>query len=139
MNVSTQKILIAQSPISMARTVNAVSCYQIETVSEFGEACQIANEKKFDLFLIGVHFDESRGIDFVNVIRTISKHQGIPIILIRFVPTLVGESLKLIADALVKVGAISQYLEVEGEANAENLVREAVANQLARHKFDTSA
>ncbi len=117
--------MIAQNSNSMEATVHALIGYELILVTNLQTAKQHVLED-LDLFVIGIHFDESRAIDLVTSIRHKGKHKMTPIILIRFMPTTLGDSLKSIASALIKVGNINEYLELEDDPDADRKLRHHV-------------
>jgi DNA-binding NarL/FixJ family response regulator len=128
------KILLAQEESLLPMMVIALEGYEVVSASTSKRAFQLMADDGIDLFVISVHFDDSRALEFVSAIRECKKHLRTPIVIVRSTPSLIADLLRITILALVKVKAISQYVEVsEGESAPERL-RAAVDQSLPAGK-----
>ena len=108
--------------------------FDLVMVSTREEAERMIIEDGIDLFVIGVHFDESRAIEMIGTIRNSKNHRKTPIIVIRLLATALAESLLATATNLIKVGAISDYVEMEGKADGEERLLQSIKSHLPAKK-----
>ena len=133
------RILVAQNPKGLQVTKTALSGYEVVTVDNIQRAKHQVMEDGIDLFLLGIHFDDSRAIELVSFIRNDEKHKKTPIIIMRVLPTLMVDSLRTTINALIKTGTVSQYLEVEGDQDPVDKIRKAVQKFLPKQNADYAA
>ena len=129
--VASPHILVAQEASGHELIRSALLGLNLLTVTDTRDAVQHIEESDIDLFVIGIHFDESRAIELIDTIRTNRKHADSPIVVIRLLPTPFVESLRSAAAVLIKTGSIDAYVELEGKGNAAELLRDAVDEQLS--------
>ncbi len=61
----SKRILIADPPESDRRLADILEGHELVFVRSLGEALRTLRERRFDLVLVGVHFDESRMFDLM--------------------------------------------------------------------------
>jgi DNA-binding response OmpR family regulator len=88
------KILIAQNPTAVDITAKALPDYDLVIVTDLLNTQYQIREKGIDIFVIGIHFDDSRAVDLISVIRKDDKYRKTPILILRLLPTEIGDTLK---------------------------------------------
>jgi response regulator RpfG family c-di-GMP phosphodiesterase len=122
------RIMIAQDAKALGKTKDALDAYELVVVTDLMQARYQLIEDGIDVFVIGIHFDESRAIDLVNFIRNDKKHERTPIIFVRLLPTTMKDILKTTVVALIKIGTISDYLELEGDPDFASKIKQSVSS-----------
>jgi hypothetical protein len=129
------KILIAQNPRALAKTERAFTGYDILTALDVKAAEYWLLRHNIDAFIIGAHFDDSRGLQLASIIRSNAKHKERPIIMVRLLTSDNSQMLRTTFGALIDSGTINAYLEFEeDDAEASKKIREAVDQQLQIYK-----
>lgn len=110
--------------------------YELVLATKLKEAKRLCIETGIDLFVIGIHFDDSRAMELVKLIRLGEMHAKAPVIIVRMSPTDHDRLLRQTIDHMIRVGAVSDYIE-SAEKDKENedrnfaaQLREAVARNL---------
>ncbi len=96
---------------------------------------QLILEDGIDLFLVGIHFDESRALELIPLIRKDTRHSETPIIVIRLLPTENQKLLKQSVNAMQSLHIVSDYLELEDDRKAKLKIRQAVDNYVPKEKL----
>lgn len=134
------KILIAQSPRALAKTERSFTGYEIFTAFDLKAADYWMQRHELDAFIIGVHFDDSRGVELASLIRANAKHKDRPIVIVRLLASENAQLFRTTLDALVQTGIINQYLEFEEtEAEIPEKIRAAVDQQIHNYKKQSHA
>ena len=128
------RILIAHDANHLGVVTKALEGYDLVVVSDVMGAQYQIMEDGIDLVIIGIHFDESRAIELVNIIRSDDKHKKTPIVLIRLSPTGLSESINVTTAALIKIGTVSEYLELESDPEAALKIKDVVGSLLPGEK-----
>jgi CheY-like chemotaxis protein len=128
------RVMIAQDAKALGATRDALEDYQLVVVTDMQAAQHEVIEDGIDLFVIGLHFDESRAIELVSFIRNDPGHKKTPIIFVRLLPTTMKDILKSTVMALIKAGTINQYLELEGDPDYVTKIKAAVASLMVAKK-----
>ena len=127
----TVKILIAQSPQALAKTEKAFSGYDILTAFDIKAADYWIQRHQIDAFIIGVHFDESRGVELASLIRTSAKQQNKPIIMVRLLASENSHMFRTTFGALIETDIINAYLDFdEDDDSAPDKIRQCLDEQL---------
>jgi DNA-binding response OmpR family regulator len=114
----SQKILLADEAEPLNALAQVLAEYNPSTCTNLQEGLKLLAEQIFDLFIIGVHFDESNAMQFVNEIRSRPSSQTTPIIIVRALPTNLSESIKQVMLSVKRAGLISEYLELTDDSQA---------------------
>lgn len=97
-----KRILVADTPESDRRLTEVLSGHELAFARTLGDAQRVLAQDKFDLIVIGVHFDDSRMFDLVRHVRGAGQNQP-PVACVRcqrFVsPALSIENLEVAARA----------------------------------------
>lgn len=125
------KILIAQDPRALAKTERAFSGCDILTAFDVKAAEYWMQRHNIDVFVIGVHFDDSRGVELASIIRAHEKYKDSPIIMVRILPSNNIPLLRTTFDTLINSGIINSYVDFdETDEDAPEKIREAADHQL---------
>ncbi|MDR3616388.1 MAG: hypothetical protein P4L53_22700 [Candidatus Obscuribacterales bacterium] len=125
------KILIAQDPRALAKTEKAFTGYDILTALDIKAADYWLLRHEIDAFIIGAHFDDSRGVQLVSIIRNNFEHRNKPIIMVRLLPSDNAQMIRTTFGALIDSGAVNAFLEFdENDPETSKKIREAVDQQL---------
>ena len=125
--MSVAKILVAQdgNGYSLSACAGALRGYETLLACTLKDAVTQIGEDKFDLVVVDVHFDESRAIELATYIRG-AKKDLVPILILRLQASDNEVALRKTLDSLVKLGTVSQYLEVKDDPDAVEKIRSAV-------------
>ena len=95
----SKRILIADPPESDRRLAAILSGHELVFVRSLAEALRTLRERRFDLVLVGVHFDESRMFDLMREVG-----EGMQVVCVRCQqfqsPAITLEGLEIAAKAL---------------------------------------
>jgi hypothetical protein len=126
MSMNNARILIAQTPETAPITQFALVGYELVTVYDLKAAKYQVMENGIDLFVVGIHFDESRATDLIAFIREDEKHKRTPVLVVRLLASTQAYVLTIKMNALIRIEAVQQYLEIAGSPNASKKIRAAV-------------
>jgi response regulator RpfG family c-di-GMP phosphodiesterase len=132
------KILIAQAPRALAKTESAFTGYDILTALDIKAAEYWLLRHEIDAFIIGVHFDDSRGVQLASIIRNNIKHKNRPIIMVRLLESDNLQMFRTTFGALIESGTIDAYLEFDSEdPEIPKKIRQAMDSQLQVYRTKT--
>ena len=69
------RILIADLPSALPAIRQALSGYELVEVTTFELANRMLMEDGFKLVVVGIHFDDSRAIELINILRQDENHK----------------------------------------------------------------
>lgn len=124
--MKTARILIAHEPQGMDLITTSLQGYDLVPVTTIEDARYHINQGGIDLFLIGIHFDDSRAVEMITGLHQNPKYQTTPVVVVRLLSSQLVDFLRSTTGALIKLGTISQYLEIEGDPDASIKIKEAV-------------
>jgi DNA-binding response OmpR family regulator len=75
----TRKILVADTPEADRRLSAILSGYDVVSVRTLEQAERAVDATRFDMVLVGVHFDESRMFDFLRHLQAKGTHGACPV------------------------------------------------------------
>jgi DNA-binding response OmpR family regulator len=130
--MNQERILLALEPAAFPEMRRALAAYELLEAANLTQAQNYLLDPRIDMFVVGIHFDDSRAMELIRIIRSNKRLKSVPVLVIRTLPS---EQAKLLRDALGMmkvVMAISDYMELEGDAQAAAKVAEAVAAALFR-------
>ncbi|MBA3857199.1 MAG: hypothetical protein C0507_09860 [Cyanobacteria bacterium PR.3.49] len=128
--MSDARILIAQPVEAMAPTAMALKGYDLVPTTTLLQAKRMVIEDGIDIFVIGIHFDDSRSLEFVHEIRSCEKNAKTPIIMVRTMPSAIEHTLRKSVLAVKSLYDIAIYLECESEEKLEHELRVQVEKLL---------
>lgn len=130
--MKSANILLAQEANIITATAAALYGFEVIAATTIRQAQRLIQENSLDLFVIGIHFDDSNALELVKYIRESTPHLQTPIIMIRVLPTRLANTLRRSVRAVKSLYAISAYLELEKSVDPSRELRAAVTKQLAR-------
>lgn len=129
------RILLAASETLSAPVMRAaLAGHELLEPKDLHEAERLIQEASIELFVIGVQFDDSRGMELVKRIRLDQAHKKTPILIVRVTPSEMASFIRQTMDTMKSLGVISDYLELEGDPLAEVKIRDEVSKFLQRRK-----
>ncbi len=87
------------------------------------EARQIINTVRFDLVIAGVHFDDSRAVELLQIVRTNKKTEKTPFVFIRTRHSSMALEIEKTINTLQKALAHSGLIETDVLAEDDELIR----------------
>jgi response regulator RpfG family c-di-GMP phosphodiesterase len=124
------RILLAASKISLPPICAALHGHELLQTTTSQQAEKLITEDGIELFVIGIHFDDSRAMELVKQIRTDKKHEHTPIIMIRITPSEIVAFLRQTMDTMKSLKVIDDYLEVDNDPLAEVKIKNLVNKHL---------
>jgi hypothetical protein len=134
--MSVARVLAAATPKVLPYLCQALSDYDVLATTSLNQAITLVRDERIDIFVIAVHFDDSRSIDLVNAINGVPGHSGTPLIVFRTLSSQYTDMLRQTLSALKSVGKITDYYEFESDSEAWQKLRTAVAMTLDRDLAD---
>ncbi len=127
-----KRVLLAHDPEKIGFLVDALAGLEVMQASTAQEAERLIVEDGIDLFILGIHFDDSRALQVITTIRLDEKHKKTPILVVRLSPSEHTEMLRMTLDTLIKLHVITDFIEFEKHGkNQKHLFRKLVDKLLA--------
>lgn len=104
--------------------LEALAGYELLQATSLHEAERLVLESGIDLFVLGIHLDDSRCLPLIKFIRSNKHHSTTPIIVVRLLPSANPQILRHTLDAMKTIHGISDYLELEGDPQSASKIRE---------------
>lgn len=130
LGVYMTRVLVAQDKNALAPVVNALQGYELVVATSFVQAEKVVRSENISLFVIGVHFDESRCMDLIHLIRKDPNHKITPIIVIRLLPSSNADLLRSTLSVMKIVHGVTDYIESVDASDTELRIRKAVDDGL---------
>lgn len=127
-------ILVASTKYVLPHVRAALAGQELLEALNMQEAQRLVMKDGIELFVIGVHFDDSRAMELVKFIRLDPKHSQTPIVVVRLTPTTMADYMRQTMDTMKSLQVISDYLELEGDPAAQARIQEAVTKLLLAQK-----
>jgi response regulator RpfG family c-di-GMP phosphodiesterase len=105
-------------------------CYELIEVTTLPEAKRLSAGVHIDLFIIGIHFDDSHALELVKFIRTESDHKKAPLLIIRLLPSQNPQILLQTIEVMKPLQQIGEYLELEFDSDQPKQIRNTVERLL---------
>jgi DNA-binding NtrC family response regulator len=128
------RILIADDRRVLPVLEAAFCGYELIMVTRLAEAERLVLEDGIDMFIIGVHFDDSRATELVKFIRSQSAHAETPIMIVKLLPSGLPHLVRRSMEMMKLVKSISEYLELDADLHAEGKIRASAEKYLPLHK-----
>jgi len=109
----------------------SLSGYQFIEARSLHHAEKLVVAENFDLFLLDVHFDDSKATELVNIIRRNEAYAETPIVIVRIAPS---EFLRQVRETMVllrRLERINGYLEVFDDESSQTKLRNCIAIHLS--------
>jgi hypothetical protein len=128
------RIVLAATELALPLLRAALTEHELLEAKTMQQAERFVLEDSIELFVIGVHFDDSRVMDLVTLIRLRPEHKKTPILVIRVTPSTMASFISQTMDAMKILQVISDYLELEGDPLAELKIKNTVVEYLPSKK-----
>jgi PleD family two-component response regulator len=101
-------VLVAATPQSSKEIDQALrGLVHFEITNTWEDATSHLDAGRFDLVIVGYHFDELRPFRFIQYVKSDARHRNIPVLLIHALPFHLGAfDAKSVRDAYVALGAV---------------------------------
>jgi response regulator RpfG family c-di-GMP phosphodiesterase len=126
------KLLLAMNRPYLPLVEAALADYQILSATTLSQAEQLIIEDGIDMCLISVHFDDSRSVDLIRLIRESKHHKHTPICVLRLLPTQNAAYLKQTMTTIQLTQEIGEYLELNDDPAFAEKIKIAVQQQLEK-------
>jgi CheY-like chemotaxis protein len=117
------RILVAEKSEKLLTVSAALTGYELLEVATLQQAKNLVLDDGIDLFLIGVHFDDSQAMELIKLIRNAPKHKSTPIVVVCLTASGMGFVLRQIMDAMKSIHTINDYLELDNEPKPAQRIR----------------
>jgi DNA-binding response OmpR family regulator len=105
------RILIAVSKLALPEGSAALAAHELLEITTLRQSETLIAQDVIDMFVIGVHFDDSRSVELVKLIRQSSKYKTTPILMLRVTPSEMAHFIKQTMDAMKHLWSITDYVE----------------------------
>jgi len=120
----------------MAATIADLGDYVLEIATTLAIAQRKLAGINIDLFIIGVHFDDSHVIDLIHSVRHNEAYKRTPIVVVRTNASTYAAMIRQTMVALKNNQQIEEYLELENEPNTSKIIRERVVQYVSPGRID---
>lgn len=127
-----KRILVAENPARINEVCEALSSYELLRATKLYEAERLLMEDGIDLFVVGVHFDESQALELVKFIRSNKEHKKSPIVVIRSYQSEHENILRQALGVMKMTDAITEYLECQGHCDDLTELKAALSATVER-------
>jgi DNA-binding response OmpR family regulator len=129
---SAYRILLAHAPEKIGFLVDALRGYEVMQAGTLKEAERLTIEDGINLFIVGIHFDDSRAMQLITTIRLDEHHKTTPIVVVRLSASEHTEMLRMTLDTLVKLNIINEFIEFEKHGKNQKLLFRKLVDQILR-------
>lgn len=113
-------ILVADQPQNAQHIKRILSeTDDLVLVHHMTAAVRLIENVDFDAIIAGIHFDDSRMIDLLRVVRKAARHVGKPFVAIRLEPTSLTPEMETKAKQMAAVLGASGYITIDDLAGEE--------------------
>lgn len=109
------KVLIAADPAAIPKIAQSLSEHELLATTSLKQAEELLKADGIDLFVVGVHFDDSRALEFINQVRLDGRHHATPIVVFRSQPSDHAEILKQTFQVMKTIRGVTEYLELDAD------------------------
>jgi len=133
--MSIARILIAEDQKALPYVTQALAGYELLIASSMKEAEQMTLADGIDLFVLGIHFEESRATELASTIRRSPKHEKTPIVLVRILPSTIEKFIRSSTNGLKASGIITDFLEFQKTDEISSKLKKCVEALLPADKI----
>jgi CheY-like chemotaxis protein len=133
--MSIARILIAEDQKALPYVTQALAGYDLLIATSLKNAEQMTLEDGIDLFVLGIHFDDSRATELANTIRRSAAHAKTPIILVRILPSTIAKFIRSSTNGLIATGLITDFLEFQKTDEISSKLKQSVEAHLPADKI----
>ncbi len=120
--------------MAMPRMRAALAGHELLETTTLQQSERLVIEDIIDLFVIGIHFDDSRTMELVKLIRLDPKHKETPILITRLTPSSMAEFIQQTMETMKSLRVVTDYLELEDDPMADVKIRDTVSRLLPAGK-----
>lgn len=129
---SGRRVLLAHDPEKVDFLIDALSGLEVIHATTQAEAERLIIEDGINLFILGIHFDDSRALQVITNIRLDKNHKDTPILVVRLSPSEHSDMLRMTLDTLIKLNIVTEFIEFEQYGkNQKQLFRKLVDKLLS--------
>lgn len=126
-----RRILVANDLQGFKRLAEILKGEDVRFVQTLSEARQIISTVRFDLVIAGVHFDDSRAVELLQIVRTNKKTEKTPFVFIRTRHSSMALEIEKTINTLQKALAHSGLIETEMLAEDDELIRKELFRSIS--------
>jgi DNA-binding response OmpR family regulator len=117
------RILVAEKSEKLLTVSAALAGYELLKAATLQQAKNLVLEDGIDLFVIGIHFDDSQAMELIKLIRGAPKYKSTPIVVLCLTASGMGSVLRQTMDVMKAIHTINDYLELDSEPKAAQRIR----------------
>lgn len=121
-SASPARILVATKDEFWPSIRTSLIGYELVFAPHVTDAKKFLTKEHFDLFLIGIFFDDSKGVELLNNIRLTPLDVTTPIVAARLKDTNNNDMLDQILDALVQAKIANEY--ISGDSTTKDVQKQ---------------
>lgn len=130
------RILIATNEQFWSSVEKSLAGYDLTFVPHIRTAKALMHDSQFDLLLIGIFFDDSRGVELITDVRLKKLNTTIPIVAVRLKDSPNNEILDQILTEFVEAKLADTYIEgAPTTVEVQNKLRLTVEGYLPKDKL----
>lgn len=123
-------ILLANDAYGLQRLLPLLQGFDVSCAGTLMEAEKLLTKGAFDLIVVGVHFDDSRAVEFLTIVRDDEQHKFTPFVFVKTRPSTISEQLKKPILMLKKFSQVSAYVETDQLKEDDKRIRAAIVSCL---------
>jgi response regulator RpfG family c-di-GMP phosphodiesterase len=124
------KLLLAMNRPYLPLVEAALADYEILPATTLSQAEKLIFQDGIDMCIISVHFDDSRAVDLIRLIRESKNHRHTPICILRLMSTQNAAYLKHTMITMQLTQEVGEYLELNDDPEFAEKIKSAVQRQL---------
>jgi PleD family two-component response regulator len=121
-----RRILVANDLQGFKRLAGILKGEDVRFAQTLTEARQLLNSVRFDLVIAGVHFDDSRAVELLQIVRTNKKTETSPFVFIRTRHSSMALEIEKTINTLQKALDHSGLIETEMLSEDDELIRQEI-------------
>ena len=129
----TTRVLLVDVPAGLALLRQIMAGYDLLEAETLEKAERQLEQTDIGLMVVGIHFDDSRALDFINAARQHKNHNKTPIVMFRSLHSDIAEFLRSCIRDVSKIYNISSYVESDQHSSKQAIrasIEEALPIQL---------
>ncbi|MDR3615311.1 MAG: hypothetical protein P4L53_17260 [Candidatus Obscuribacterales bacterium] len=124
------RLLLAMNRPYLPRVEAALADYEVLSATTLSQAEKLIFQDGIDMCIVSVHFDDSRAVDLIRLIRESKNHRHTPICVLRLMSTKNAAYLKHTMETMQLTQEVGEYLEVDDDPRFAEKIKSAVQQQL---------
>jgi len=121
-----RRILVANDLQGFKRLAGILKGEDVRFAQTLTEARQLLNSVRFDLVIAGVHFDDSRAVELLQIVRTNKKTETSPFVFIRTRHSSMALEIEKTINTLQKALDHSGLIETEMLSEDDELIHQEI-------------